>query len=221
MNNAGKAPRKVSVLISKIEDDCRTNISTLIRDGREAAAQWEVNWDSPVWDVTHIFSQTIRSHRSERKALNFWFTERGESPKIPGHAFERTFGEVVRSLVVLRHQVGNQCFVDQQQVIIAAQFISQQLAPRNHDLTTLTTGDLEAACDQIAATQAETTTYKLQRFVEVIAAAIDQNRLCARRLNFRYSKKVRPASTGGLDYVRLDDPILHRGHQPSSSPMTL
>ncbi|MBK1680756.1 hypothetical protein [Rhodocyclus tenuis] len=211
MNNASKGTRKVSVLISKIEDDCRINISTLIRDGREAAALWAVNWDSPVWDVSHIFAQTIRSHRSERKALKFWFTERRESPRVPGQAFEKIFGEVVRSLVVLRHQVGNQCFVDQQQVIIAAQFISQQLASRNHDLTTLTTGDLEAACDQIAATQAESTAYKLQRFVEVIAAAIDQNRLCPRRLDFRYAKKVRPASVGGLDYVRLDDPDLARG----------
>ncbi len=211
MRDTRKTQRKVTVLISKIEEDCRQNIQNLIKDGRQAALTWNIEWESPTWDVQKVFAHTVRSHRSERTTMNFWFTERGERPKVPGKPFEKTFGEIVRSLLVLRHQVGNQCFVDQQQIIIASQFISQQLAGRNHDLTKLTSGDLEYACDQIATSQAKSTAYKLQRFVEEIGATIDRNRLCPRLLNFRYSKKKRPETVSGIDYVRLDDPDLAKG----------
>ncbi len=203
--------RKVTVLASRIEEDCRQNIQTLIHDGQKVAKDWGVDWEAPTWDVFEVFAHTRRSHRSERKSLNLWFTERPIARRQPGQPFEKTFGDIVRSLVVLRHQTGNQCFEDQQQVIIAAQYISQQIAERAHDLTKLTNGDLERACDAIGATQADTTAYKLQRFVEEIGAIIDHNRLCPRRLDFRYSKKKRPTKTSGLGFARLDDPDLAQG----------
>ena len=211
MNKNHRANPKVTVLISRIEDDCHSNIANLIRDGQAAAKPWEVEWDAPCWEVSKVFAHTKRSHRSERRALNFWFTERGEKLKIPGAPFQNPFGDIVRSMLVLRHQAGNQCFGDQQQIIIASQFIYLQLAERNHDLMTLVPGDLDAACQAISATQAETTAYKLHRFVEAFAATLDRNRLCPTLLNFHYSKKQRPISVGGLDYARLDDPDLAAG----------
>lgn len=207
--------------MSRIDEDCQKNIAALIQEGKQIAATWNVLWESPVWEVSHIFAVSRRSHRSERKSLNFWFTERGEIPKVPGRPFETKFGEIVRSFVVLRHQFGNQCFVDQQQIIFAAQFISQQLVGRNHDLTKLTSGDLEAACDHIAATQAKSTAYKLHRFIEEIAATINKNRLCPRRLNFRYARKSRPEAVGGIDYARLDDPDLARGESAKLIPQAV
>lgn len=200
--------RKVTVLISRIEQDCRQNIDQLIKDGRLAAEAWGVDWASPCWDVRKVFAHTKRSHRSERHAMNLWFTERASKPKTPGAPFETTFGEIVRSLVVLRHQAGNQGFVDQQQVIIASQFIYHQLEGRGHDVMAMTPGDLDRACLSISATQSASTAYKLHRFVEEIAATIDRNRLCPLRLNFRYAGKKRPSSVNGLGGERLDDPDL-------------
>lgn len=211
MNDSGKSRRKVTVLISRIEQDCRLNLSRLIEDGKSAAVNWNVEWNSPCWDVRKVFAHTKRSHRSERHAMNFWFTGRSLRPKTPGEPLPSPFGDVVRSLVVLRHQVGNQCFVDQQQVIIASQFIAQQIKDRDHDLVLLTPGDLDRACQTISETQKPSTAYKLHRFVEEIAAIFDRNRLCSRRLNFTYAGKKRPVSVSGLEYVRLDDPDLAAG----------
>ncbi len=36
--------RKVTVLASRIEEDCRQNIQTLIRDGKKIAKEWGVDW---------------------------------------------------------------------------------------------------------------------------------------------------------------------------------
>lgn len=210
--------RKVTVLISKIEEDCRENIERLIDDGRTGAQLWGVDWEAACWDTRAVFAHTKRSHRSERQAMNMWFTERGTKPKTPGMPFQNPFGDIVRSLVVLRHQAGNQCFVDQLQVIIASQFIYEQLRERDHDLAKLTPGDLDAACMSISATQGASTAYKLHRFVEEIAATIDRNHLCLQRLNFRYAKKQRPMSVGGLDYARLDGPDLAKGVSPKVIP---
>lgn len=221
MNKTWKSGRKVTVLISRIEVDCRLNIERLIEDGRAVAQSWGVRWEAPCWDTRHVFSHTKRSHRSERKAMNMWFTERSTKPKTLGAPFLNPFGDVVRSLVVLRHQVGNQCFVDQQQVIIASQFIYERLREREHDLVRLTPGDLDAACMSISATQAPATAYKLHRFVEEIAATIDRNHLCITRLNFRYAKKNRPIEVGGLNYARLDNPDLAKGVSAKLIPENL
>jgi len=203
--------RKVTVLASRIEEDCRQNIQTLIRDGKKIAKEWGVDWNAPMWDVLAVFSHTIRSHRSDRKSMNLWFTERQIEDNQPAIPFKKMFGDIVRSFVVLRQQAGNQCFGDQQQVIYASQYISQQIAGRAHDLTKLTNGDLERACDAIAASLAASTAYKLHRFVEEIGAIIDRNRLCPRVLNFKYAKKKRPDAVSGIGFTRLDDPDLAKG----------
>lgn len=218
MNKAMNSGRKVTILISRIELDCHANIERLIEDGRSAAETWGVSWDAPCWDTRQVFAHTKRSHRSERKAMNMWFTERSTTPKTHGVPFQNPFGDIIRSLVVLRHQAGNQCFTDQQQVIIASQFIYEQLRGRKFDLARLTIGDLDAACISISATQAASTAYKLHRFIEEIAATIDHNRLCVTRLNFRYAKKQRPVEVSGIDFARLDDPDLVKGESTKLIP---
>lgn len=206
--NAGnrRGARKVTVLISRIEQDCRQNIDQLIKDGRLAAESWDVDWANPCWDVRKVFAHTKRSHRSDRRSMNLWFTERASKPRAPGAPFEATFGEIMRSLVVLRHQAGSQSFGDQQQVIVAGQFIYRQIQGRGHDVMAMTPGDLDRACQDISATLSPATAYKLHRFVEEIAATIDRNRLCPLRLNFRYAGKRRPSSVNGFGNERLDDP---------------
>ena len=206
-----KSGSKVTVLLSKIENDCFQNLQNLIVAGKMAARFWDVEWNAICWDVTSVFAVRKRSHRNDRKRLNFWFSEYSKSrdQKVP---FVSPFGEIIRSLVVLRHKANNQCFNDQQQIIIAARFIYKQLKNRDYDLITLTPGDCERACEEIKQIlPSASTAYKVQRFVIEIAATLDANRICSRRLNFKYAGLSRPSTVNGIDHVRLDDQDLQAG----------
>ena len=45
-----------------------------------------------------------------------------------------------------------------------------------------------------------------QKHVAEFAAHCDANGLCRVLLQYKYAKMARPASTGGLNHKRLDDP---------------
>lgn len=199
-------PIKVAVLMSRVEEDCRLNIEELIRKGKQEAQNWNTDWAAPCWDVTEVFRHTVRSHRSERKHLNLWFSQRSPNGQDPGLPLPTEFGDIAKSFVVLRHQAGGQCVGSQMNAITASQFIFHQLAKRGAEFVELTVGDLHQACNACREALKETTAYTIQGAIEEIAAFVDKNRLCIRRLDFRYPHKIRPQKSSELTHSRLDDP---------------
>lgn len=201
----GRSIRKAKVLpfINELDRDRRANINALISkaklmklDGFELVEWGHQSWTINGGRLTKLTGKNITS-----ATFNFPFSVKADSEIL-----NWDWGDVAKSLFVLRFHRKHQAAPNQRSFISAIGYIAGAASDLGVELIQLTPEVLDKACSLISKDFSEGTAYNLHKHVGEFAAHCDTNGLCRILLQYKYSKMKRPIETGGINHKRLDDP---------------
>ncbi|MFT0173366.1 hypothetical protein ACLKMY_30960 [Paraburkholderia mimosarum] len=170
------------------------NRAVLVARARAAVPFAGVDWDSATWDVSEAYQHRTRAYKADRPALRLLFTQHGDTPRVPGAPLRGPFGDVVKSLVCVRHRQRGQSAGSHMVFVRATRYVFDALADRDHDIGELTADHLDAAAARLFERERESSAYKVVGHIEEFADALDRNGLCRLRLDWRCRRKCRPKS---------------------------
>lgn len=201
----GRSNRKAKVVpfLDRLERDRNENLKSLV--GKAKLMKFEgfdsVVWDDPEWRVNA--GRLIKLTGKNLKSVSFAFLL---PPKLGSDPLINSWDKIAKALFVLRFHRKHQSTPNQRNFITALGYVSFAAKQLGQDLVGLTPEALDNACALISQHYSETTAYNLYKHVAEVAAHCDANGLCRVLLQYKYAKMKRPASTGGLNHKRLDDP---------------
>ena len=202
-NRNRKTQANVIRFVSPLDRDCRVNQEKLIERAKLCGAYKNVEWDSECWQINDTEVPKTRSHKNCRKNFNIWFTQHKKTGKKTGDPFEGRFGQIVRSVIRLRHFSRGQTVTSQMVFIRGCRYVYDSLMQKEYDITYLTQDDLNRAAYAASCREKKLSAYKVIGHIEEFAALIDKNQLARVRLNWKHSKLKRPSE---MSPDRLDDP---------------
>jgi len=168
------------------------NCATLIARAQAAIPFAGVEWSRPIWEVSDAYRHRMRSYKADAPVQRLLFTQHSVRPRELGAALAGPFGDVVKSLVCMRHQQRGQSAVSHMVFIRATRYVYEALADRAHEIGELTGVHLDAAVAALFERERESSAYKVVGHIEEFADMLDRNGLCRQRLDWRYRRKVRP-----------------------------
>jgi hypothetical protein len=170
------------------------NRVVLVARARAAVPFAGVVWDSATWDVSEAYQHRTRAYKADRPAQRLLFTQHGDTPRAPGEPLSGPFGDVVKSLVCLRHRQRGQSAGSHMVFVRATRYVFDALADCDHDIGELTADHLDAAAARLFEREQESSAYKVVGHIEEFSDALDRNGLCRLRLDWRCRHKCRPRS---------------------------
>lgn len=201
----GRSGRKAKVIpfIDKIERDRKINLQTLVYKARLMRLEGfeSIDWEESQWQITGGRLIKLTGKHVKTAAFNFNY-----SPKLGSAPLKGDWSIVAKALFILRFHRRNQASPNQRNFIAALSYVAYTASALGQSLTRLTPEALDNACVLISKHYSESTAYNLHKHVAEFAAHCDANGLCRSLLQYRFSKMKRPANTGGMTKVRLDDP---------------
>lgn len=201
----GRSNRKAKVVpfLDRLERDRKENLKSLI--GKAKLMKLEgfesVVWDDSEWQVNA--GRLVKLTGKNTKSASFGFSL---SPKLGSEPLVGCWELVAKALFVLRLHRKHQSTPNQRSFITAVGYVSFAAKQLGQELVGLTPEALNNACGLISKHYSDTTAYNLHKHVAEFAAHCDSNGLCRVFLQYKYAKMKRPASTGGMNHKRLDDP---------------
>lgn len=150
-------------------------------------------------------SESQRSHK--QRNLNLCFTShRVEylSGSRTGDAFNNSarFADLVKAIVRLRKEIGQQCANNQNELIIGFRYLYDELRESNFDLKELTQEKLDVAAKTVKTRETEISAYKRIQRLEEIARLLEENGLVRNKLDWKCSWNTRPA---GMRHDLIND----------------
>lgn len=201
----GRSNRKAKVIpfIDRLERDRNENFKALVSKAKLMKLEGfeSVVWDDPVWQVNA--GRLVKLTGKNSKTASFAFSL---SPKLGSDTLGDSWETISKTLLVLRFHRKHQSTPNQRNFITAIGYVSFAAEQLGQDLATLTPESLDNACGLISKHYSDTTAYNLHKHVAEFAVHCDANGLCRVLLQYKYAKMKRPASTGGINHKRLDDP---------------
>lgn len=201
----GRSNRKAKVIpfIDRLERDRKANTQALVDKAKLMKLEGfeSVVWGNPVWQVNA--GRLVKLTGKNAKTASFAFTL---PPKLGSEPLRADWEEVAKALLILRYHRKHQSTPNQRNFVTAVGYISFAANQLGQDLARLTPEALDNACGLISQHYRDTTAYNLHKHVAEFAAHCDANGLCRVLLQYKYARMRRPASTGGINHKRLDDP---------------
>ncbi|WP_244126811.1 integrase [Burkholderia gladioli] len=188
--------------IGMLSDNWIINCAALVSNARAAVPFPDVVWGEAIWDVSAAYQHRTRGYKADRPAQRLLFTQHSKAPQVPGAPFAGAFGDVVKSIVCLRHRQRGQSASSHMVFVRATRYVFDALAVRDHDIGELTAEHLDAAAAMLFKRENESSAYKVVGHMEEFADTLDRNGLCRIRLDWRCRRKVRPKS---MTPDRIDD----------------
>lgn len=201
----GRSNRKAKVVpfVDRLERDRNENLKSLVSKAKLMKLEGfeSVVWDGPEWQVDA--GRLVKLTGKNTKSVSFGFSL---SPKLRSELLDGCWELVAKALFVLRFHRKHQSAPNQRNFITAIGYASFAAKQLGQELVGLTPEALDNASGLISKHYSETTAYNLHKHVAEFAAHCDANGLCRVLLQYKYAKMKRPASTGGINHKRLDDP---------------
>jgi hypothetical protein len=197
--SAGLARKRKSMAapacaIGMLSDNWLVNRATLVSRARAAIPFAGVVWDCATWDVSEAYQHRTRGYKADRPVQRLLFTQHSHTPRIPGAPLCGSFGDVVKSLVCLRHRQRGQSAASHMVFVRATRYVFDALTDRGYEIGELTADHLDAATAMLFEREQESSAYKVVGHIEEFADALDRNGLCRIRLDWRCRRKSRPKS---------------------------
>ncbi|EMH2076270.1 integrase [Citrobacter freundii] len=203
----GRSNRKAKVVpfVDRLERDRNENLKSLVSKAKlmKLVGFESVVWDDPEWQVEA--GRLVKLTGKNTKSASFGFSL---SPKLGAESLDGCWELVAKALFVLRFHRKHQSTPNQRNFITAIGYVSFAAKQIGQELARLTPESLDNACGLISKHYSDTTAYNLHKHVAEFAAHCDANGLCRVLLQYKYAKMKRPASTGGINHKRLDDPVV-------------
>jgi hypothetical protein len=143
----------------------------------------DVDFDEPVWDL----SSAKRPRPSAAQTVCLYFTRLGarETRSMKGRTpFQRSFADLVKSLIVLREFSGPADSADiYKKILQSARYLHETVADRDYDPASLTSEDFTATANA-AANKAMATREAHGERLEEIAAFLNKHGLSRSRISF-------------------------------------
>ncbi|WP_333757442.1 integrase [Vibrio cholerae] len=201
----GRSNRKAKVVpfLDRLERDRNENLKSLIDKAKLMKLEGfeSVVWDDPEWQVNA--GRLVKLTGKNTKSASFGFSL---SPRLGSEPLVGCWELVAKALFVLRFHRKHQSAPNQRNFITAVGYVSFAAKQLGQELVGLTPEALDNASGLISKHYSETTAYNLHKHVAEFAAHCDSNGLCRVLLQYKYARMRRPASTGGINHKRLDDP---------------
>lgn len=201
----GRSNRKAKVVpfVDRLERDRTENLSSLVSKAKLMKLEGfeSIIWDDLKWHV-HA-GRLVKLTGKNIKSASFGFSL---SPKLGSEPLDGCWERVAKALFVLRFHRKHQATPNQRSFITAVGYVSFAAKQLGQELVGLTPEALDNASGLISKHYIESTAYNLHKHVAEFAAHCDANGLCRVLLQYKYAKMKRPASTGGINHKRLDDP---------------
>ncbi|MHA7160998.1 integrase [Burkholderia pseudomallei] len=200
-------------------DNWLVNRATLVSRARATVPFTGVVWERATWDVSEAYQHRTRGYKADRPAQRLLFTQHSRVPRTPGAPLCGEFGDVVKSLVCLRHCQRGQSAGSHMVFVRATRYVYDALADRDHEISELTADHLDAAAAMLFERERESSAYKVVGHMEEFADALDRNGLCRLRLDWRWRHKSRPRP---MSRDRIDDAAQEvglRGRLPDEDVM--
>lgn len=201
----GRSNRKAKVVpfLDRLERDRNENLKSLIDKAKRMKLEGfeSVVWDDPEWQVNA--GRLVKLTGKNTKSVSFGFSL---SPRLGSEPLVGCWELVAKALFVLRFHRKHQSAPNQRSFITAIGYVSYAAKQLGQELVGLTPEALDNASGLISKHYSETTAYNIHKHVAEFAAHCDSNGLCRVLLQYKYARMRRPASTGGINHKRLDDP---------------
>lgn len=201
----GRSNRKAKVIpfVDRLERDRNENLKSLVSKAKLMKLEGfeSVVWEDPEWQVDA--GRLVKLTGKNTKSASFGFSL---SPKLGSAPLDGCWELVAKALFVLRFHRKYQSAPNQRSFITAIGYVSFAAKQLGQELVGLTPEALDNASGLISKHYSETTAYNLHKHVAEFAAHCDSNGLCRVLFQYKYAKMKRPASTGGINHKRLDDP---------------
>ena len=201
----GRSNRKAKVVsfIDRLERDRNENLKSLIDKAKLMKLEGfeSVVWEDPEWQVNA--GRLVKLTGKNTKSVSFGFSL---SPRLGSEPLIGCWELVAKALFILRFHRKHQSAPNQLSFITAIGYISYTAKQLGQELVGLTPEALDNASGLISKHYSETTAYNLHKHVAEFTAHCDSNGLCRVLLQYKYARMRRPASTGGINHKRLDDP---------------
>lgn len=200
-----RSSRKAKVIrfIDRIETDRKKNLQALQNKARLMSLEGfeSIEWDDNVWRVNGGRLVKLTGKNAKSATFQFSLPEKLGSTTLSGD-----WATAVKALFILRFHRKYQSTPNQRSFITAVSYVSHAASELGQELVRLTPEALDNACSMISRHFSESTAYNLHKHVAEFAGHCDANGLCRVLFQYKFSKMKRPASTGGLNHKRLDDP---------------
>ena len=196
----------VHVLPDRARTDARSNLDALIERARGLQVFGPtVDFDAAVWDLSAVKDRRL----STAAVQKLYFTThaarhiKGLDGRIP---LAKGFGDLIKSLIVLRECARPQNVANHLTLLFAARSLHETLKNRGFDPIELVSSDFAAACNAIRdaanakrATHVGTTMYRRGQAIEAIAQAVNRHNIAKARIVF-----TNPFPRVAFDDTRLD-----------------
>lgn len=200
-----RSNRKAKVLrfLDRIDRDRKTNLKMLVEKASLMKLEGfdAIEWADDKWQITG--GRLVKLTGRNTKLVSFDFSL---PKKLGSEALKGDWATVAKALFVLRFHRKNQAVPNQRSFITAVGYVAGAASEMGYSLDRLTPEVLDNACLLVSRHYSESTAYNLHKHVAEFAAHCDANGLCRSLLEYRFFKMKRPASSGGLSHIRLDDP---------------
>lgn len=201
----GRSNRKAKVVpfLDRLERDRNENLKSLINKAKLMKLEGfeSIVWEDPEWQVNA--GRLVKLTGKNTESASFGFSL---SPRLGSEPLVGCWELVAKALFVLRFHRKHQSAPNQRNFITAVGYVSFAAKQLGQELVGLTPEALDNASGLISKHYSETTAYNLHKHVAEFAAHCDSNGLCRVLLQYKYARMRRPASTGGINHKRLDDP---------------
>lgn len=201
----GRSKRKAKFVpfVDRLERDRNENLKSLVSKAKLMKLEGfeSVVWDNAEWQVDS--GRLVKLTGKNTKSVTFGFAL---SPKLGSAPLDGCWGLVAKALFVLRFHRKHQSAPNQRNFITAIGYLSFAAKQLGQELVRITPEALDNASGLISKHYSESSAYNLHKHVAEFAAHCDANGLCRVLLQYKYAKMKRPASTGGINHKRLDDP---------------
>ncbi|WP_244816430.1 integrase [Caballeronia sp. Lep1P3] len=183
------APRSAIVAPS---ENWLVNRAALIAEAQKNMPFSGVAWECAIWDVSDAYRHRTRGYNADRPVQRLLFTRHSFRPGEAGRAFEGPFGDVVKSLVCVRHRQRGQSAMNHMVFVRATRYVHEALADKGYEIGELSADNLDVAAAELFGRERESSAYKVVGYIEEFADMLDRNGLCRQRLDWRYRRKIRP-----------------------------
>jgi hypothetical protein len=167
----------------------RENLSNLVARARTLQVFGPaVDFDAPVWDLTHCFD------RKPGKACSsavLYFTARQERPsrKVEGRTeLSEPFAQFIKAMIVMRHFASRTSFGVHQRTVMVGRVLYEMLAYCGQDIVDARPGDFLSAAATIGNIYSPNSAYSCGEELERIGKFVDKYQLC--KVPVRFSNPI-------------------------------
>lgn len=203
----GRSNRKAKVVpfVDRVERDRKANLQALVSKAKLMKLEGfdTVEWSDDVWLINGGRLLKLTGKNIKSTTIHFSLPQKLGAEPLMGD-----WSEATKTLFTIRFHRKHQTAPNQRSFITAVGYVAYAALELGQDLSRLTPEALDNACSLISNHYGESTAYNLHKHVAEFAAHCDANGLCRVLLQYKFAKMKRPASVGGLNHKRLDDPAV-------------